>query len=502
MAPQVVPLLETRDLEMRYPGNLALDGVNFAADRGEIHAIVGANGAGKSTLMDILSGATTPTGGTIRLEGRPCRFGTPAEALRAGIACVYQELSLIPQLDVARNIYLGREPVTRWHTVDSGRLHAEAARFLDRHGLGIGSREIVGNLSIAQQQMVELARALSHRSKVLILDEPTSVLSISEKTNLFAIMRDLQARGFLIIYVSHFLGEVVEIADRITVLRDGSLVATRQADSITVDEIAELMTGRRAGPARPAHSRPAIETGRALSIRMERPDGDFEIAIARGEIVGIAGLLGSGRSTLARALAGHGGSVALTSDGTTRRHASVGGAIANGVVYITEDRKRDGLFAALDIVANTTASALRRIAGGPLRRPAREVTATAAMQQSLGIVAASLDIPVAQLSGGNQQKVLLARALLTRPRLLICDEPTRGVDVAAKKQIHDVLRELAESGVAVIVISSETEELLGLSNRILVMRDGRIASRFDKDMPDEAALLVAMSGDTAKETTP
>lgn len=496
------PFLETRDLGKQYPGNLALDAVNISAMRGEIHAIVGANGAGKSTLMNILAGATRQTAGEIFMDGSPQTFASPAGALSAGIACVYQELSLVSQLDVARNVYLGREPKTNWGTIDTQRLYSDTKALLDRYGLNIKAGAQVEELSVAEQQMVELARALSFDSRVLILDEPTSVLSLAEKENLFGIIRSLKDAGLLIIYVSHFLGEVIEIADRVTVIRDGKLIATHHTQTMNIDALAALITGvtetRDASRELPA----ATNRGERIAIRIERSARPVEMDIHEGEIVGIAGLVGSGRTDFAKAIAGAGkvgNRVTLKALNKTTSFKTVRQAISNGVIYLTEDRKRDGLYSSLDVIANTAASSLDSMSASVFRRPGKEQELARTMLEQLKIVTARFDIPVTKLSGGNQQKVLIARALMTQPKLLICDEPTRGVDIAAKAQIHRILRGLAEQGVAIIVISSENEELLSLTDRIVIMRAGSLAGEMATGETDETQLLIAISGNQNDE---
>ncbi|MEQ8292279.1 MAG: sugar ABC transporter ATP-binding protein [Roseovarius sp.] len=492
-----LPLLETRELCKQYLGNTALDGVCISARGGEVHAIVGANGAGKSTLMNILSGAIRPSGGSVMLEGQERAFDSPAEALSAGIACVYQELSLVPQLDVARNIFLGREPRSGRGTVDIRRLYEQTSALLDRFGLNVDPHAMTEALSVADQQLIELARALSMEPRVLILDEPTAVLSMAEKQNLFRIIRRLRDDGILVIYVSHFLGEVIEIADRVTVVRDGRLVGTHDARGMSVETLAEEITGDTGPQGAGAEPIAVSPDARALDIVLEEGGGRTELSINAGEILGIAGLGGSGRTAFARTLAGAGrrrARVHLSDGETSVSYTSVAKAIANGVVYLTEDRKSSGLFSSLSVTDNATASALKGFAALGLRRPRRERAAASELLDRLKVVAASPQMPITALSGGNQQKVMLARALLTRPRLLICDEPTRGVDIAAKLQIHRILRDLAHQGVAIILISSENEELLSLTDRLLIMQDGRLAGEIRTAETDESRLLVAISG--------
>tara|TARA_R110002020_G_scaffold50818_1_gene143835 strand:+ start:9782 stop:11278 length:1497 start_codon:yes stop_codon:yes gene_type:complete len=496
-----MPLIEVSNLSKWYSGVAALRDVTFSADAGEIHAIIGANGAGKSTLMNLLSGVTQPSGGTISLDGKVVRFSSPQAAQAAGIATVYQEFSLVPQLSIARNIFLGREPRTWLGLIDRRRLVSDTRDLLERYSIALDPSAEVGSLSVAQQQMVEIARALTYASRVLILDEPTAVLSLTEQENLFAIMRGLRDSGLLILFVSHRLEEVRRISDRMTVFRDGRNIDTRPTPGMTIADIVQLMIGRmQSAPPAPHLAPPDAER---YTIDYATGQGVQRIDIRRGEILGIAGLVGAGRTTFARALAGNpvpGASVVAQLNGVALALGTPQEAIRSGIVYLTEDRKRDGIFAGLDLVANTTASALPDLAWRGIRNRRAERVRSRAMLERLQLVAASLDLPISKLSGGNQQKVVLARALLTRPQLLICDEPTRGVDVGAKAEIYDLLRGIAAEGAAILVISSETEELLALSHRILTMHNRRFVAEMPVDQANENDILLAASGGTpAKE---
>lgn len=493
----VTPLLAIRGLAKRFSGVVALRGVDLSATAGEVHALVGANGAGKSTLMSLISGAQQPSEGEIRIDGRTVSFAGPASAQEQGIATVYQEFSLVPQLSVARNIYLGREPKGGLGLVDGHRLREQTRSLLDRFCLRLDPDAEVASLSVAEQQLVEIARALSFEARILILDEPTAVMSLSEQDNLFAIIRGLKADGMLVLFVSHHLREVLAIADRVTVLRDGEKVVTRDAADLTVNDLVELMIGR-SGAAAKDRWRPSAQIrGSAFRITYRAGDAESRLDMHGGEIVGLAGLVGAGRTTFARALTGSGLRTAraeIEADGRKLRLSSPREAMRQGVVYITEDRKRDGIFAELDIVANATASVLPGLGLGPLRNMSGEESATSGMMRRLKLVAKSLGTPIVKLSGGNQQKVLIGRALLTTPRLLVCDEPTRGVDVGAKAEIHEILRDLADKGVAILVVSSESEELTTLAHRIVVMRERRLVAEMAAGEVDEAKILIAASG--------
>jgi len=491
--------LEIRDLWRRFPGVDALQAVTLDAEQGEVHALVGANGAGKSTLMNILAGVLPASRGEIRLGGARFTPDSPRAAQAQGIGVVYQELSLIPERSVADNVFLGREPAGRFGVVDRKRLDAETRALLERYHLPLDPAAPVADLSVAQRQLVEIARALSIDARILILDEPTAVLSLHEQDNLFAIVARLRAAGLLILYVSHRLGEIFRIADRVTVLRDGRKVATLATASATQAELVRLMIGHDVRDRLPL---PEVGDGRPLlEVTWHGGCGlpSSSFALRRGEILGIAGFVGAGRTRLARAIIGVGGpgasdAVEVNITGQGRRIRSPADAIAQGILYVTEDRKREGLFANLPVLANTTAAALPMLSrAGVLRARAERARANAILAE-LRLVAHSLDVPVSELSGGNQQKVVLGRALLRAPKVLICDEPTRGVDVGAKDELYGILIRLADAGVGIIVISSEVKELLMLSHRVLVMRDGGVVAEFEAAQASEDQILLAATG--------
>lgn len=495
-----VALLTIQGLAKRFPGVVALAGVDLSADKGEVHALVGANGAGKSTLMNLISGALAPSEGEILIDGQAMRFADPAAAQNWGIGTVYQEFSLVPQLSVARNIFLGREPKGAFGLIDQRRLIADAGTLLDRFSLKIDADAEVGRLSVAEQQLVEIARALSLSARILILDEPTAVLSLAEQDNLFAIIRRLKAQGMLVLYVSHHLREVLTIADRVSVLRDGRKVATREVKGLALPELIELMIGRSGAYTRLAGKAEACGHRSSFHITYRADGEESGVVLRQGEILGLAGLVGSGRTTFARALCGTHRATALVTvehDGRKLSLTSPAEAIKQGIVYLTEDRKRDGLFSGLDVIANATSAALPAFRRGPFRDAGQERRRAGGMLERLQLVAASLDTPIVKLSGGNQQKVMIARALLTAPKLLVCDEPTRGVDIGAKAEIHKMLRDLAASGVAILVISSEIEELLAVADRIAVMHQRRFVADMQAHAADEARILLLASGGAA-----
>jgi ABC-type sugar transport system ATPase subunit len=485
-----LPLLELEGISKSFPGVNALTNVNFSAERGEVHALVGANGAGKSTLIALLSGVLQPSAGSIRLSGREVVFRSPRMAREEGISTVYQEMTMLPELTVGENIFLSREPRTRWGLVDFERLYRDATALIERYGLKLSARDKVSRLGIAHRQQVEVARALSTASQVLILDEPTAVLAPAEQAMLFTIIEGLKRAGHLILYVSHRLEEIFSIGDRVSVLRDGRHVATVPVSTIDQRHLARLMVGH---DVRDRFNLPKIEARRPLlDATIRARSGESRLLLHRGEILGLAGALGSGRTRLARALAGVSKETTASGDidGKTVKLANPHTSIAAGISYLTEDRKADGSFANLSVIANTTAGALRRFATAGFVRFRRERLEAGSILESLKLVARSLNVQARKLSGGNQQKALFGRALLCRPKVLICDEPTRGIDVGAKDQIYDILIGLAGQGLGVILISSELKELLALSHRLLFVNGGRVEKELPTDVSEHDLLLL------------
>jgi ABC-type sugar transport system ATPase subunit len=488
------PMLETLGLTKRFQSVLALDSVDFAAYRGEVRAIVGANGAGKSTLMNLLAGVFPPTAGEVRIDGESVHLRSPRDAAERGIAVVYQEFSSIPVLSAVENITLGREPVGALGRIDRARMLRDAENLCDRYGLKIRLTQRLEEMSVADRQLVEVARALAAKPRVLILDEPTAVLSGAEQEALFAIVRRFQEDNLLVLFVSHRLAEVFAIAERASVLRDGRLIGTVRLSDSSHDHLIEMMVGATASAPRRAT---AVLAGKRLlkAARSHVPDV-VPLTVSRGEIVGLAGMVGSGRSRLGRGLCGIGdsGGIAFEIEGRPVRIRSPREALAHGLAYLTEDRKEEGLFASLSVLSNATAARLDEISSGGLIIDKRERRNGAAMLERLNVVAASLDAPVQRLSGGNQQKVLFGRVLLAEPRLLVCDEPTRGVDARGRNEIHRILADLAGRGVAIVLITSELEELVMLSDRVLVMRDGAIAGELQGSEITEAAIVGLAAG--------
>ena len=491
-------LLAAEKVTVDYPGVRALDGVSLQFRAGEIHAVVGENGAGKSTLMKVLSGSLRPTQGAIRLEGSPTLFAKPSDALRAGIAMVHQELNLVPTLDVAENVCLGREPAGLLGLrVDRAAQRNRARRLLSMLGSDLDLGRAAGDLSVAEQQFVEIAKCLASEARVLIFDEPTAVLGEREARRLLDLMRTLRDEGRAIVFISHHLDEVAAVADRVSVLRDGRLVqqftrglddAIRDDAAVAVDEarIASAMVGRELGSIYPPKGeavspQPAIELAGFGAVGRSR---GIALAVRPGEIVGIAGLVGSGRTETAEAIVG-----LRRSEGTLRvagrevRFASPREAVRAGVAYVSEDRKGRGLHVSLSSVANMTLPSLdrhARLAGLSLDARGERAVADRWIRD-FAIRCARPNLPISSLSGGNQQKFALARWLETAPKVLVIDEPTRGVDVGAKGEIYRIVAALAREGLACVVISSELPELIGLAHRVVVMREGRVAGELGRD---------------------
>ncbi len=490
-------LLQVRGITKTFPGVRALDAVGFDLRRGEVHALVGENGAGKTTLMHVLGGILRPDSGEILLEGRPVRFRRPMDAARCGIRVVFQELSLSPNLSVAENIFANRQPVFGPNLVDRRRLHEQARQMLERFRLQVHPATPVRRLSPGQQQVVEILKALSTGPRVLILDEPTSSLSGTDTERLFDNIGRLKAEGTSVIYISHHLPEIFRIADRVTVLRDGRYVATCNAAEATEDSVIRLMVGRDVANIFGSRQRAAG----AEYFRVEGACGqgfrDVTLSLARGEILGVAGLVGAGRTELGRAIAGvdplRAGRVVL--EGRPLPLACAGDAIAAGIGYLTEDRKDQGLFLDMTVRANCVAPSLGDFAGRFGWMDERRIDAFAQdCRRRLHIVTPGIGQRVRNLSGGNQQKVLLAMWMGIRPKVLIVDEPTRGVDVGARSEIYALLRELAATGVGIIMISSDLLEILGLSDRVLVMRQGRPAGEFPRDRATEEGIIACAAG--------
>ncbi|MBI2302678.1 MAG: sugar ABC transporter ATP-binding protein [Armatimonadetes bacterium] len=491
------PALEVRGITKSFPGVVALDRVSFDLRYGELHALCGENGAGKSTLIHLLAGVYPPDSGEILLDGRTVILPNPHAAAVAGIGVVFQERSLAPNLSVAENVFANRQPVRRGGRIDQPELHRRTAELLARFGLEVDPRLPVASLTAARQQMVEILKAVSLGSRVLILDEPTSSLATAEVEHLFANLRALRADGLSMIYVSHHLREVFELSDRITVLRDGRHQLTAPTGELTEDDLVRSMVGRAVTDLYGKPAAPPGEVVLAVEDAARPPDfAGVSFTLRHGEILGLAGLAGAGRTELARGLIGaepltagrillHGRPIAVRSPRQ---------AIAHKLAYLTEDRKLQGLFLDQPLRDNLVAAALGRFSkAGLLDQPA--ITAYAENSRAeLGIVTPSVAQRVVNLSGGNQQKVLLGLWLATEPEVLIADEPTRGVDVGARSEIYRQLRALAGRGVAILLISSDPPEVLGLSDRVLVMRAGRLVAEIPGAEATEERVVAAAAG--------
>src|ERR671920_771635 len=472
------PALQMREIEKRFPGVHALKGVGLSVGAGEVVALLGENGAGKSTLMKVLGGVHQPDSGEVLIDGAPAVIRGVSDATKYGVAFIHQELNVLDNLDVAANVYLGREPTYGGplRLVDRGRVEGETKKHLPRLGLNIAPDTPLARLSIAQQQMVEIAKALSLDARILIMDEPTSSLTLSETERLLSVVKDLRSNGVAVIYISHRLGEVKEIADRAVVLRDGANAGELRREEITHDRMVRLMVGR---DIQSFYQHPEGEKQpryfEVESLRTSRyPDQQVRFDVGRGEILGLAGLVGAGRSEAAQAIFGVEPPVesSLMLDSRPLRIRSPQDAIRYGVYLVPEDRRTAGLIVDMPIRENVTLPALERYAPAGLISFEKEREGAKEVCKRLNVKAPSVEVRAANLSGGNQQKVVLAKWLALEPKVLIFDEPTRGVDVGAKAEIYALLRGLAEGGVAVLMISSDMEEILHVSDRVAVMPEG------------------------------
>jgi inositol transport system ATP-binding protein len=472
-------LLEVEGVRKAFPGVLALDGVSLQVRAGTVHALMGENGAGKSTLMNIVTGLLAPDGGRVTVRGR--------------VAMIHQELNLMPSMTVAENVFLGREPLTRIGFVDDRALSRRTATLLAALDVDINPDDRVSDLTIAQRQMVEIARAVSYEAHVLIMDEPTSTLSEREVTQLFRIVDDLRARGRAVIYITHKIDEVFRIADDVTVMRDGRIVGSSSVSRLDRDWLITMMVGRELTQLFPKHN---VPTGHVLvSVKALSLDGifaDVSFDVRAGEILGIAGLVGSKRTELAETMFGvrHATSGDILIDGVAAEIDSPSAAIDRGMAFLTEDRKISGLFLPLRVHENMEVAVLggEFVSRGFVKQ-AKLLAACRAAAAAVRVKTPDLFESVQHLSGGNQQKVVVGRWLLTAPRILILDEPTRGIDVGAKAEIHRLISTLAAEGAAVILISSEMPEILGMSDRVMVMRQGRVAGILERSQANQVDLM-------------
>jgi len=505
------PLVRMSGIHKRFGPVEVLNDVGLEILPGEVHILAGENGAGKSTLIKVLAGVHTDFEGAIEIDGRRARPGSPLEANRLGVAVIYQELSLVPSMSVADNIFLGRLLTTAGMVKDRTQT-AQAQRLLGQLGVAVDVERFVEELPIGTQQLVEIAKALSYDAKVIVMDEPTSALSAPEVDRLFALIGDLKSRGCGIVYITHKMEEIQQIGDRITVLRDGRLVGTASANQLSPAKLVHWMVGREVGQHFPRHV-PHIGAERLrvedFTVRGDGPGGKpavdgVSLSVRAGEILGIGGLQGSGASQL---LLGLFDAKKMKATGRVRldgKPFSIGPprrAIDRGMAMLTNDRKATGLVLSMSIIANTTLSDLRKLSCFGWRRPGKERQVSDELGRALNLRAASLQMDVAELSGGNQQKVALAKWLQTGPGLMLLDEPTRGVDVGAKHEVYQLMNEWTSQGIAIILITSEMPELLAMSDRIVVMHRGRITAEFGRDEATGDRVLQAAMGEQTEITT-
>jgi rhamnose transport system ATP-binding protein len=497
-APAVASVLELRHIRKAFGGLVALHDASLELQAGTVHALVGENGAGKSTLIKVLAGVYQPDGGQILLDDSVVSFQSPAAARDAGIAVIYQEPTLFPDLSVAENIFMGRHPVSsRFRRIQWRQLHQDVRRLLGRVGLDLDPRERLRGLSVADQQLVEVAKALSLNARVVVMDEPTASLTPGEVDRLFGIVRQLRDSGVAIVFIGHRLEEIFAVSDRITILRDGHYVGTFRTPEITANQVITHMVGRTLDT---LYDREPGQIGQPrLEVRKLRRAGvfaDVSFTLREGEIVGLAGLVGAGRTEVARAIFGidrlDGGDIMV--DGRLVRFNSPRAALRSGVAYLPEDRQAQGLVLPLSISKNVTLPILQEMARGGFLRPRRERALAEEYGKRLRLRARSVDQRASDLSGGNQQKVVISKWLATRPRILLLDEPTRGIDIGTKAEVHRLMGELARSGMAILMISSELPEVLAMSDRVLVMREGRLVAEMDGPNATQEAIIGAASG--------
>jgi ABC-type sugar transport system ATPase subunit len=495
-------LLTARGICKSFPGVKALDGVEITVRRGRLNALLGENGAGKSTLMNILAGVFAPDGGEIRLDGQPVQFANPRDAQHAGISIIFQELNLIPHLNVAENIFLGREPLTPLGLIDYRRMNRDASQLLKELELDVDPRTPVGRLRVGAQQVVEIAKAISFRSRVIIMDEPTSAITEQEIEVLFRLIGRLKQQGVGIVYITHKFDELRAIADDVTIFRDGKFIASEPYASLSHDRMVQLMVGRELSELFPKSSVPAAdELLRVEHVSLEHPEraGDFVVrdvsfSVRAGEVVGLFGLMGAGRTELLQTIFGLHPRTSIGDYYVSGRQCNIRSpqdAIAAGLALAPEDRKVDGLVLSMGVGENVSLASLQQTTVAGLLQPRRERELARQFVERLSVKTPSLDQRVRNLSGGNQQKVVLAKWLATRPKVLLLDEPTRGIDVNAKKEIYTIIDELARSGLGVVMVSSELPEILAIADRILVMAEGRLTAEFARGAATEEAVLKA-----------
>ncbi len=493
-------ILQMKGIGKSFPGVRALEGVNLTIREGQVHALLGENGAGKSTLIKILSGAYTKDEGEILFEGSPVEIKAPADAEKLGISTIYQEFNLAPNLTIAENIFIGHLP-TKAGVVDWAAVKNRSRELLDRLGVDLSVDTLTGSLSVAQQQMVEIAKALNRQTRVLIMDEPSAVLSEKDLDNLFAVVRNLQASGIGIVYISHRLKEIFELADEVTVLKDGRYIDTVAIGEVDMDDLVRLMIGRNLEDVYPKREE---KRGAVLlevkGVAQRHLARDVSFSLHTGEIVGFAGITGSGRTEVARVIFGADPATAgeMTLEGKPYKPSSPRDAINHGVALVTEDRKGQGLLLKLQVYFNTTISGLDRLSRFGVLRLKDEMDLVRQWIKNLRIKTPTPQFMVVNMSGGNQQKVILARWLSLGIKVFIMDEPTRGIDVGSKAEIYQIMSDLADQGAGIIMISSELPEVLGMSDRVMVMREGKIVKELSRaEASEESIMLHAVGSDAA-----
>jgi len=500
------PILELRGISKGFPGVQALSNVNFSMERGEVHALLGENGAGKSTLIKIISGVYQADQGQMLIDGQPVIFHNPREAQRAGVATIFQELILYPELTVAENIFMGHAPRSRYGLIDWKAMRQRAQELLaslEIYDMDVDSR--VGAMSVGKRQRVEIAKALSHNARILIMDEPTAALTEADVERLFSIVRLLKERGVSIIYISHRLEEIFMLADRVTVLRDGHYVATKAVRDTSESDLIQMMVGREIDDLFPKiPTQPGAVVLQVYDVARHPLPRSVSLEVRAGEIVGLAGLVGSGRTELAHVLFGvtpaQQGEIRL--DGQLVQIRNPGQAMRLGIAYVPEDRGNQGLIKQMNVRENTSLAILRSIARGGFIKRGEEKNLAERFVDELSVRTPSIEQVVNKLSGGNQQKIVVSKWLASKPKLLIMDEPTRGVDVGAKSEIHRLISQLASEGMAILMISSELPEILGMSDRVLVMREGRIVAEFSRAEATQERVGAAMMGEVYRQPAP
>lgn len=494
-------ILQLAEIEKAFPGVKALDKASLNVYPGRVMALMGENGAGKSTLMKVLTGIYTMDTGSISYQGKPVAFKGPRDSQEAGISIIHQELNLIPELTIAENIFLGREFTSKFGRIQWEQMYQEADRLLARLNVKHSSKTLLGELSLGEQQMVEIAKALSFDSKVIIMDEPTDALTDTETESLFSVIRELREQGCGIVYISHRLKEIFEVCDDITVLRDGKFIGQCPVAETDEDGLIEMMVGRKLDEQYP---RVDVRHGElCLEVKGLTGSGvhDISFNLKRGEILGVSGLMGAGRTELMKviygALPSERGVINL--DNRTINPVSPQDGLANGIAYISEDRKGDGLVLGLSVKENMSLCSLDKLTKGGRIQHGEEVVAVEDFIKLFNIKTPTRDQIIGNLSGGNQQKVAIAKGLMTKPKVLILDEPTRGVDVGAKKEIYQLINKFKADGMSIILVSSEMPEVLGMSDRIIVMHEGRISGEFEASEADQEKLMACAVGKKINE---